>query len=334
MTTALRRRRGTTADHATFTGLAGELTVDTDKNTVVVHDGATQGGHPLALEEATRGAVRFDVAQTLLEAEQRRAKINISLDKVDNTRDDEKPISTPVAQAIAALMPKSGGTFTGNVILPDYATSDMQPVPLKQLNERLAGGVAVWKLFQQIFTISGTFTVPPEVYSLRVTCVGGGGAGSHMSGGGHGRPGSVGRGIYNVQPGQTYTVSVGVGGTSGRSGIGVGTVVATPGTPSSFGNLLNASGGGVGGWYTYYQGTASGASGTTLIYGDAYHQGYSRPVENAPISGITAVGAPGLLRGGGGAGWTAGAGAFEPPQAGISGSGAAGLVIVEWVGKQ
>lgn len=41
-------RRGTTAEHATFTGAVGEITVDTDKETVVVHDGATAGGFPLA----------------------------------------------------------------------------------------------------------------------------------------------------------------------------------------------------------------------------------------------------------------------------------------------
>ena len=50
MTTAIKRRRGTTAQHATFAGLEGELTVDTTKDTVVVHDGATAGGFPLAKE--------------------------------------------------------------------------------------------------------------------------------------------------------------------------------------------------------------------------------------------------------------------------------------------
>ena len=41
-------RRGTTAEHSTFTGKEGEITVDMDKDTIVVHDGATAGGHPLA----------------------------------------------------------------------------------------------------------------------------------------------------------------------------------------------------------------------------------------------------------------------------------------------
>jgi len=47
MSTARQRRRGTTAQHATFTGLLGEITVDTTKKTLVVHDGATAGGFPL-----------------------------------------------------------------------------------------------------------------------------------------------------------------------------------------------------------------------------------------------------------------------------------------------
>jgi hypothetical protein len=47
MSTQIQRRRGTTAEHSTFTGVEGELTVDTTKDTAVVHDGTTVGGHPL-----------------------------------------------------------------------------------------------------------------------------------------------------------------------------------------------------------------------------------------------------------------------------------------------
>jgi hypothetical protein len=52
MAIEIRRRRGTTVTHNTFTGAAGEITVDTTKNTVVVHDGATVGGTPLATESS------------------------------------------------------------------------------------------------------------------------------------------------------------------------------------------------------------------------------------------------------------------------------------------
>ena len=50
MATALRLRRGTTTQHGSFTGAEGEVTVDTTKDTVVVHDGSTAGGVPLAKE--------------------------------------------------------------------------------------------------------------------------------------------------------------------------------------------------------------------------------------------------------------------------------------------
>ena len=50
MSTQVQRRKGTTVQHSTFTGASAELTVDTTKNTVVVHDGATAGGIPLAKE--------------------------------------------------------------------------------------------------------------------------------------------------------------------------------------------------------------------------------------------------------------------------------------------
>ena len=51
MAKRVQRRRGTTAEHAAFTGYVGETTVDTTKDTVVVHDGATTAGFPLARED-------------------------------------------------------------------------------------------------------------------------------------------------------------------------------------------------------------------------------------------------------------------------------------------
>jgi len=48
MPTAVQFRRGTTTQHASFTGAEGEVTVDTSKDTLVVHDGSTQGGFEIA----------------------------------------------------------------------------------------------------------------------------------------------------------------------------------------------------------------------------------------------------------------------------------------------
>ena len=52
MSKRLQLRRGTTAEHSTFTGAVGEVTVDTTKDTAVVHDGSTVGGFPLLKESA------------------------------------------------------------------------------------------------------------------------------------------------------------------------------------------------------------------------------------------------------------------------------------------
>jgi len=61
-------RGGTTAEHAGFTGAPREITVDTDKKTLVVHDGVTAGGHPLARQDYvqaiadTKANINADIA--------------------------------------------------------------------------------------------------------------------------------------------------------------------------------------------------------------------------------------------------------------------------------
>jgi hypothetical protein len=72
MATQVQQRRGSTAEHSTFTGAVGEITVDTTKDTAVVHDGSTAGGFPLLKEAAIGTTVqgydadtaKLDVAQT------------------------------------------------------------------------------------------------------------------------------------------------------------------------------------------------------------------------------------------------------------------------------
>lgn len=68
MAKRLQLRRGTTSQHSAFTGAAGEVTVDTDKKVVVVHDGSTAGGIPMAKDSVKvdkvtstdNAVVRFD----------------------------------------------------------------------------------------------------------------------------------------------------------------------------------------------------------------------------------------------------------------------------------
>ena len=66
----LRLRRGTTGEHASFVGKQGELTMDTTKNALVLHDGVTPGGNTIAsadpnsIEQDTTHRFVSDVEKT------------------------------------------------------------------------------------------------------------------------------------------------------------------------------------------------------------------------------------------------------------------------------
>lgn len=96
--------RGTTAQHETYTGLPGELTVDTDKNVVVVHDGVTEGGHPTVpdkfLLKSAGGILTFNAGT---EAPLQGDSITVEID-------------------LAALEAVLGGTLTAFADLPVYFT--------------------------------------------------------------------------------------------------------------------------------------------------------------------------------------------------------------------
>ena len=105
MPTQLQLRRGNTAQTATFTGAVAEITVDTDKKTVVVHDGTTAGGFSLALESAQLDQFAF-------------TKANLAFDRANSA----------FAQANTAYSTantkfnSSGGTISGNVIVTGNVT--------------------------------------------------------------------------------------------------------------------------------------------------------------------------------------------------------------------
>lgn len=57
MATQVQFRRGTSVETAVFIGADGEVTVDTTKNTCVVHDAFQAGGYPLLREDGTNSAL-------------------------------------------------------------------------------------------------------------------------------------------------------------------------------------------------------------------------------------------------------------------------------------
>jgi hypothetical protein len=64
MSKQVKIRRGTAAEHATFTGVVGEVTVDTTNKTVRVHDGSTAGGNPVALASGANASGTWGINVT------------------------------------------------------------------------------------------------------------------------------------------------------------------------------------------------------------------------------------------------------------------------------
>ena len=103
MAKPLRPKRGTTAKNDAFVGLASEITIDTEKHSIRVHDGVTAGGHALATDA--------DLATVRATANEAKTNADIA-----QTTADTAKTSAEAAQASAdACLPLSGGTMTGTI---------------------------------------------------------------------------------------------------------------------------------------------------------------------------------------------------------------------------
>jgi hypothetical protein len=143
MTTAVQHRRGTTAEHATFTGLEGEVTIDTTKDTAVIHDGVLAGGVPLARENLANvtpsglatitGASTasddkffiYDQSATTLKSITR-AELNnaMEIDALANVTITGGTINgTTIGNTTAAAGTFTNLTASGTVTIPDNAIS-------------------------------------------------------------------------------------------------------------------------------------------------------------------------------------------------------------------
>jgi hypothetical protein len=111
MSEAIKRRRGTTAEHSAFTGLEGEVTVDTSKKTAVVHDGVTPGGFPLARADqisTTAEDVSYDGALSGLAAND----VQTAVDELSAG----KASTTAVTASLAGKLDRMPGVVVGSVL--------------------------------------------------------------------------------------------------------------------------------------------------------------------------------------------------------------------------
>ena len=126
MPTQIQLRRGSTVQTSTFTGAAGEITVDTDKKVVVVHDGSSAGGVPLARGNHTQSA--FDAANASVTGATSAGSYANSAYSTANTattsasQADQRAVTSGVYAnaAFAAANAKfsaTGGTISGDVVV-------------------------------------------------------------------------------------------------------------------------------------------------------------------------------------------------------------------------
>ena len=120
MAKLLKLRRGTTTQHASFTGAEGEVTIDTTKDTAVVHDGVQAGGRPLAREDMS------NVSSASIAG--RLGTDSISVDKIaaGTLPNDVKVNSGSIInQAIINEDVSNSAGIAGTKISPDFGTQDV-----------------------------------------------------------------------------------------------------------------------------------------------------------------------------------------------------------------
>jgi hypothetical protein len=189
------------------------------------------------------------------------------------------------------------------------------------------------------FVVSGNFVVPAGVSRVKVTVIGGGGAGgthATLPAAGGGAGGQAVKIVAGLVPGASIAVTVGTAGAASATPADGGA-----GGTSSFGSLVSATGGsgGMGGSAALVCAGAAGGGGVggDINFGGAY--GTDAIVQagrggdgGGPGGGrgstglIPAVGAPGWGGGGGGGGASAPGGGTGAQ----GGAGGAGLVVVEY----
>lgn len=126
-------RRGTTAQHGSFTGAEGEVTVDTDKDTVVVHDGSTAGGHELRKKSDTIAGSEIDN------------------DAVDTAQIAANAVtSTEIAANAVTSTEIANDAVTTDKIADSNVSADKVNFPIAVAHARFFGNVGTGTLAQEI----------------------------------------------------------------------------------------------------------------------------------------------------------------------------------------
>ena len=240
-----------------------------------------------------------------------------------------------VDNALTTYAPLASPAFTGTPTAPTPASTDNSTTLATTAFVKSAIGTNATAFTMQVFSASGSFTVPAGITQVRARSWGGGGGGGGSSGsntaGSGGGGGGYAEGWLTVTPAQVLTITIGTGGTGGSgSGNGVAggnTTIAGTGVNV----ITNGGGGGIG---SSSYGASPGGAGGTASGGTLNLSG------GAGGSGFTTGGGEGYPGIGGGtfstpssfvAGITPGGGGVAGSNGGSGSNGASGSVILEWL---
>lgn len=352
MSTQVKRRRGTAAENASFTGAAGEFTFLTDTKRMAAHDGSTAGGFtiPNGLDllsgALTRGTASGTDTYTLtlpyFPSYVSGYEIDVTFTNANTTT------STLNVNGLGAkgLKDETGTNFTsGQIAAGSRYTFRYNGTEFRRVSSA-AGTVKSVK--PQIFSASGTYTPSTGMLYCLVQLVGGGGGGGGCTNGGNFTGAGGGAGGYSQElmtaatVGASQTVTIGAAGSAGNTSGSDGGAGGT----TSFGALLQATGGagGVGGSTIGSKAGGAGgvgSNGDVNTAGQGGSAGQGNATNNYSFSGAggnsyfggggdgkatNATGTDGSAGGGGGGGHS---GNGTTSRAGGAG-GAGYMVITEW----
>jgi len=140
MAKLLKLRRGTTSQHSSFTGAEGEVTVDTDKEALVVHNGSTAGGFPVARADGT-GVTNFTITGEL-DAATLDISGNADIDgtlEADAYTVDGTALNEYIADTVGAMV--TGNTETGITVTYEDGDNTLDFV-VGTLNQNTTGTAA------------------------------------------------------------------------------------------------------------------------------------------------------------------------------------------------
>lgn len=322
MSTQVKRRRGTAAENAAFTGAIAEIAFLTDTNRIAIHNAVRAGGYLIPTADdllngaLTRGtASGTDTYALTLPFFPSSYSAGLEIDVTFTNANTTSSTLNVNGVGATGLKDESGANFSaGQIAAGSRHTFRHNGTEFRRVSG--AAG-AVKTVSQQVFTASGTYTPSAGMLFCIVEVRGGGGGGGGAAGFHGGAAGGGGQGGYARERfsaatiGSSQTVTIGAGGTAGNTSPTNG---GTGGT-TSLGSLISATGG---------AGGIAGGSGSTLKLGGAGGSGSGGDINLTGQAGFNSVSTAADANSSGGNGGGEGGGRGGSASAGTAGSNGGG----------